>query len=149
MRFAGETGEHVVMPELNVGLRDAVEWWMRKHSLSQSLIGGRGGPSTSTMTKIAKATGAIRPGVVADLDSGLGWGEGTAAAYLAGSDPLGIWSPDGSPETWTNAQLIAELERRLARSSNRDEESHSSGTDPAHGNPVASSGAAEWGLPLN
>lgn len=112
--FAKQSGESGDMAELNAQLAAAVTWWMQRHALSQTVIAARGGPSTSTLTKITQGVGSVRPSVLAGLDEGLGWGTGVAARYLAGEDPLGIDSASTTaPEEWPDEQLINELARRL------------------------------------
>ena len=121
--FAISFGEGVHMTELNQALAEAVREWATRNALSQTVIAARGGPSTTSMTKILSGSGSVRPGSLTDLDKGLGWGQGVAVEYLAGRDPLGLFAASNSPVTeWTNEQLLAELARRLAQTdTNRSE----------------------------
>lgn len=88
--------------ELNKALAEAVAWWMERNSLNQATVYANGGPSSTTMTKIGRGSGGVRESVVHDLDAGLRWGAGTAAAYLRGEDPLGIHAGPG--DSWAAAR---------------------------------------------
>lgn len=110
------------MTELNEALAKAVAWWVEREALTQSVIASRGGPSTTSLTKILSGRGSVRPGSITDLDIGLRWGSGTAAAYLAGEDPLGIDRASDAPlNEWSDDQLVRELARRLASRRAEDE----------------------------
>lgn len=85
------------MIELTKELADAVALWMQRHGLTQTVVAARGGPSTTSMTKITYGRGSVRPGSLADLDKGLGWGHGVAVQYNQGNDPLGLFRAHDAP----------------------------------------------------
>lgn len=128
------------MAELNPRLAEAVTWWVQRNALTQTVIAARGGPSTTSMTKILAGKGSVRPGSLTDLDVGLGWGDGVAVEYLSGRDPLGIFSlPTGAPPAeWTDDQLLAELRRRLAAADER--RGGTDGTTPEAGKKTSGGG---------
>lgn len=57
--------------------------------LRQDELAARGGPSTTTLTKVENAVPPSPASVtLRKLDAGLGWTAGSASAVLAGGDPL-------------------------------------------------------------
>ncbi|HHV20801.1 MAG TPA: hypothetical protein GXZ30_04580 [Propionibacterium sp.] len=97
---------------MNARLAEAVKAWIadRPH-LTQPVISSNGGPSSTTLTKVLTGEGNVRPGILAQLDQGLGWGNGRAAKLLAGEAiPVEF--------DWTSVsdrELLSEVERRMAR----------------------------------
>lgn len=100
------------MPKNNTALAAAVRDWIETRGLTQTTIAARGGPSTSTMTKVLSGEGSFRGVIFAQLDRGLGWGDGVAERH---------WFGQGVPveaKGWREAsddELLAELHRRMER----------------------------------
>lgn len=100
------------MPENNQHLADAVKRWIDSRGLTQSVIAARGGPSTSTLTKVLKGTGTLRPSIFADLDRGLGWGDGRAESEWRGVTA----APEGFDwRSVSDEQLLDEIATRMRR----------------------------------
>ena len=56
--------------------------------LRQDQVAARGGPSTTTLTKVENGTPpAPTPGTLRKLDVGLGWEQGSATRAVSGGDP--------------------------------------------------------------
>lgn len=55
--------------------------------LRQDELKDRGGPSTTTLTKVESASATLAPVTLRKLDDGLRWARGSAAAILAGGEP--------------------------------------------------------------
>lgn len=98
------------MPDNNPQLAEAVRAWVESHGLTQTTIAARGGPSTSTMTKVLSGRGSFRRVIFNQLDRGLDWGDGNAERYWRGE----AVRDDGFD--WRNvsdAELMAEVTRRM------------------------------------
>lgn len=61
--------------------------------LRQDELADRGGPSTTTMTKIENGTGEPAPVTLRKLDVGLRWERGSARRVLRGGDPTPLAAP--------------------------------------------------------
>lgn len=105
------------MPQLNQALAEKVSRHMHASGLSQIDVAGRGGPSTTTLTKITKGEGSISSRVLRQLDQGLGWAEGTSAQVLAGPPAR---SSSQSLSTWTDDELLDEIRHRMQGGGGRD-----------------------------
>ena len=55
--------------------------------LRQDQVAARGGPSTTTLTKVENGTSRANPGTLRKLDVGLGWEQGSATRAVSGGDP--------------------------------------------------------------
>lgn len=100
------------MPENNARVAKAVREWIERHGLTQSVINARGGPSSSTITKLLSGTGGFRNAIYAQLDRGLDWGTGTAEAIWQGKAEAN--APKGFD--WRSVdddELLAEVRRRM------------------------------------
>lgn len=95
------------MPELNERLAKAVRNRMDELGVSQATGQGRGGPSTTSLTKITSGAGYIQGSQLGKLDAGLQWPSGTAARILRGGSTLTTIA-DVSDE-----ELLAEVARRM------------------------------------
>lgn len=118
------------MPELNARLAEAVKAWIANHPhLTQPVISSNGGPSSTTLTKVLAGEGNVRPGILAQLDQGLGWGHGRAAKLLAGEAiPVEF--------DWTSVsdrELLSEVERRMRRGGS--DAGHTGKKSPSPGEP--------------
>lgn len=110
--FAKTLREGGAMPENNQHLADAVRRWIDSRGLTQSVIAARGGPSTSTLTKVLKGTGTLRPSIFADLDRGLEWGDGRAESEWRGVTA----APEGFDwRSVSDEQLLDEIATRMRR----------------------------------
>ena len=108
LEFAKDLRKVCAMPENNQALADAVTSRVREMGWSQTTVAARGGPSTTSLTKIASAQGSLSPKMLAQIDRGMDWTAGTAARILAGHavadlDIAGI----------SNDDLLAEVRRRM------------------------------------
>jgi hypothetical protein len=94
--------------------------YVADHSLSQTDVAARGGPSTTSQTKIQKATKPISPQTLQKIDKATGWPPGTSARILAGtSEP----TEQRTIEGYSNEELADEVRRRLLlRRSEPDDE---------------------------
>jgi len=117
--FAQDFWEGMTVPDNNDDLAKAVRDWIDSHGLTQAKISARGGPSSTTITKILSGRGSFRAAVFGQIDRGLEWGDGRAEEVWQGE-------PDGSRIDWREAsddQLLEEVRRRLA------ERTHDRGND--------------------
>lgn len=80
---------------------------MDELGVSQATGQGRGGPSTTSLTKITSGTGYIQGSQLGKLDAGLQWPSGAAARILRGGSTLTTIA-DVSDE-----ELLAEVARRM------------------------------------
>ena len=98
------------MPENNPRLAKAVRDWVEQRGLTQPVISARGGPSSTSMTKVLTGRGSFAASMFLKLDRGLGWGDGTAERHWRGEALA-------SSVDWREAsdqELVEELSRRLA-----------------------------------
>lgn len=95
------------MPELNERLAKAVRNRMDELGVSQATVQGRGGPSTTSLTKITSGAGYIQGSQLGKLDAGLQWPSGTAARILRGGSTL------TSIADVSDEELLAEVARRM------------------------------------
>lgn len=96
------------MPENNQALAEAVTSRVRELGWSQTTVAARGGPSTTSLTKITGGIGRLSPKMLAQIDRGMDWTAGTAARILAGQ-PVAELSLTGI----SNDDLLAEVRRRM------------------------------------
>lgn len=96
------------MPENNGNLAEAVKAHIQSKGWSQTTIAARGGPSTTSLTKITSGRGNLSPKMLAQIDAGMQWGEGRAAQILAGEVPGAVDLAQLSDDA-----LLAEVRRRM------------------------------------
>lgn len=80
---------------------------MDELGVSQATVQGRGGPSTTSLTKITSGAGHIQGSQLGKLDAGLQWPSGTAARILRGGSTL------TSIADVSDEELLAEVARRM------------------------------------
>lgn len=66
-------------------LAEAFTSWVTKNKWSQSEVSARGGPSTTTQTKIRMTDEELSSRTLQQIDEVMGWPRGTAAEVAAGS----------------------------------------------------------------
>ena len=103
--------------------------YVADHSLTQTDVAARGGPSTTSQTKIQKATEPISPQTLQKIDKATGWPPGTSARILAGGMDL---TEQRTIEQLSNDELVAEIHRLVEVVSQRLRERSEPDDAPAH-----------------
>jgi len=109
VEFAKDLGKVCAMPENSGSLAEAVKARIQSKGWSQTTIAAKGGPSTTSLTKITSGQGNLSPKMLAQIDAGMEWEPGRAAQILAGgTGPVVTELASVSDEA-----LLEEVRRRL------------------------------------
>lgn len=97
------------MPQNNGKLAEEVKARIQSKGWSQTTIAARGGPSTTSLTKITSGKGNLSPKMLAQIDAGMEWEPGRAARTLAGETTAAA----SDLASTSDDDLLAEVRRRM------------------------------------
>jgi hypothetical protein len=86
--------------------------------LTQTDVAARGGPSTTSQTKIRKTTKPVSPQTLQKIDKVTGWPPGTSARIIAGSPEPG---ERRTIRSYSDDELVEDIRRRLRERGKSDD----------------------------